>query len=183
MMSGAELFTEHTATAVYPVPDRRASSLQMIRLWILVAAGNLLGVLLSGALLAAADAAIGARTGYVEIGRELVALSTGALFASSILAGALMAMGAWLILSTPPTVSQLASIHVATLIIGVGGLHHSIASSVEAFTALLMSDEIGAGSVARFVGLALLGNLIGGSVLVTVMNYAHIRRGRETEDQ
>jgi formate/nitrite transporter FocA (FNT family) len=97
---------------------------------------------------------------------------------SAILAGWLMALGAWLILATPPTVSQIVSIYIVTFLIGVGGLHHSIAGSVEMFTALLMSDEFTLGQSGRFIGLALFGNLIGGSLFVAVLNYAHIRETR-----
>jgi len=97
---------------------------------------------------------------------------------SAVLAGWLMALGAWLILATPPTVSQIVSIYIVTFLIGVGGLHHSIAGSVEMFTALLMSGEFTIAQSARFIGLALFGNLIGGSLFVAVLNYAHIRETR-----
>ncbi len=178
LSSGAELFTEHTATAVYPVLDRRASVKRLLRLWSIVIGGNLVGAILSAGLLTLADPVVGARSGYIEIGRHLVEFSTLPLMVSAILAGWLMALGAWLILATPPTVSQIVSIYIVTFLIGVGGLHHSIAGSVEMFTALLMSSEFTIAQSARFIGLALVGNLIGGSLFVAVLNYAHIRETR-----
>jgi len=178
LTSGAELFTEHTATAVYPVLDRRATVKRLLRLWSIVIGGNLVGAILSAGLLTLADPVIGARSGYIEIGRHLVEFSTLPLVVSAILAGWLMALGAWLILATPPTVSQIVSIYIVTFLIGVGGLHHSIAGSVEMFTALLMSDEFTIAQSGRFIGLALFGNLIGGSLFVAVLNYAHIRETR-----
>jgi formate/nitrite transporter FocA (FNT family) len=178
LSSGAELFTEHTATAVYPVLDRRATVKRLLRLWSIVIGGNLVGAILSAGLLTLADPVIGARSGYIEIGRHLVTFSTLPLVVSAILAGWLMALGAWLILATPPTVSQIVSIYIVTFLIGVGGLHHSIAGSVEMFTALLMSDEFTIAQSGRFIGLALFGNLIGGSLFVAVLNYAHIRETR-----
>ena len=178
LTSGAELFTEHTATAVYPVLDRRATVTRLLRLWSIVIGGNLIGAFFSAGLLTLADPVIGARSGYIEIGRHLVAFSTPPLVVSAILAGWLMALGAWLILATPPTVSQIVSIYIVTFLIGVGGLHHSIAGSVEMFTALLMSDEFTIAQSGRFIGLALFGNLIGGSLFVAVLNYAHIRETR-----
>jgi formate/nitrite transporter FocA (FNT family) len=60
LMSGSELFTEHTATAVYPVLDRKASVTSLLRLWGIVVSGNLLGALMSAGLLALADPVIGA---------------------------------------------------------------------------------------------------------------------------
>ena len=179
LMSGAELFTEHTATAVYPVLDRRAGVGRLLRLWLVVTAGNLVGAFLSAGLLTLADGVIGAGEGYVHLGRHLVSHDTVPLLASAVLAGWLMALGAWLILATPPDVSQIASIYIVTFLIGLGGLHHSIAGAVEIFAAALSSTEFTAAQVIRFLGLALVGNLVGGSLFVAVFNYAHIRQTRQ----
>jgi formate/nitrite transporter FocA (FNT family) len=184
LTSGAELFTEHTATAVYPVLDRRAGLVKLLRLWVVVVAGNLIGAWLSAGLLALAEPVIGAAAGYIEIGHHLVEPGPFSLLISAILAGWLMALGAWLILATPAGLSQIASIFIVTFLIGLGGLHHSIAGSVEMFVAYLVSDEFTLGESARFITLALGGNLIGGSVFVAMLNYAHIRelqRGAEPE--
>jgi formate/nitrite transporter FocA (FNT family) len=71
------------------------------------------------------------------------------------------------------------SIYIVTFLIGIGGLHHSIAGAVEIFSATMMSDEFSIAQLSRFIGLALLGNLIGGSLFVAVLNYAHIRETRK----
>ncbi len=181
LMSGAELYTEHTATAVYPVLDGRASFTALLRLWVTIVVGNLLGAFVSATLLIGADSVIGAREGYIEIGRHLVAFPSSALLLSAVLAGWLMALGAWLIMATPPTVSQIVSIYIVTFLIGLGGLHHSIAGAVEIFAAVLASNEFGGAEVLRFLSLALLGNLIGGSLFVAALNYAHIRESRKRQ--
>jgi formate-nitrite transporter family protein len=178
--SGAELFTEHTATAVYPVLDRKSSVGRLLRLWVIVAGGNLVGAFFSAGLLTLAEPVIGAREGYIELGRHLVTPSAASLLVSAILAGWLMALGAWLVVATQPGLSQIVSIYIVTFLIGLGGLHHSIAGSVEMFAAILASDEFGLAQAARFTGLALVGNLIGGSLFVAVLNYAHIRETQRT---
>lgn len=175
IMCGTQLFTEHTASAVYPVLDRRGTPAQLLRLWATVLVGNLIGALLSSGLLVAADPVINAEAGYVEIGRHLVMYSGGALFISALLAGWLMALGAWLVLATSPSLSQMASIYIVTFIIGIGGLHHSIAGSVEIFTAYLISDQFLLAEVAAFLGMTIIGNLVGGSIFVALLNYGHIR--------
>jgi formate/nitrite transporter FocA (FNT family) len=179
LTSGAELFTEHTATAVYPVLDRKASFGRLLRLWVIVAGGNLVGAFLSAVLLTLAEPVVGARQGYLAMTAHLVDPPPLALLVSAVLAGWLMALGAWLILATPPTVSQIVSIYIVTFLIGIGGLHHSIAGSVEIFTAnLAHASDITFVQCARFIALALIGNLIGGSLFVAVLNYAHIRETR-----
>lgn len=178
MMSGTELFTEHTAMAVYPVLDRRASVSLLLKLWALVLAGNIAGAALSARLLVAAEDVIQAKAGYISVGGHLVDFAAGPLLVSALLAGWLMALGAWLILATPPTVSQMLSIYLVTFLIGLGGLHHSIAGSAEILTAYFVSDHFSLARVTRFIALAVAGNLLGGSLFVGVLNYGHIRQSQ-----
>jgi len=181
LMGGAELFTEHTATAVYPVLDRRARVLSLLRLWVVVIGANLAGGMISAGLLTAAEPVVGARAGSLAIGQHLAAFDTASLLASALLAGWLMALGAWLILATPPTISQMLSIYIVTFLIGLGGLHHSIAGAVELFAAVFMGSDLAWTMVGRIIGLALLGNLLGGGLFVAALNYAHIRRSQAVD--
>ena len=176
IMSGTQLFTEHTATAVYPVLDRQSNIKALLRLWCLVIAGNMLGALISAGFLTASDGVVGAKAGYIAIGHHLVAFDGGTLFLSALLAGWLMALGAWLVMATQPTLSQMASIYIVTFIIGFGGLHHSIAGSVEMFTAFMISNDFTVSQVVHFIAVAILGNLVGGSIFVALLNYGHIRK-------
>jgi len=163
------------------VLDRRSGVARLLRLWVLVGSGNLLGALGSGALLAAADPVVGAKRGYAEVAHHLVDVETLPLLVSAMLGGWLMALGAWLILATPPTVSQLASIYIVTFLIGVGGLHHSIAGTAEAFAAYFSGGWPSIGQTLRFVGLAAAGNLVGGSFFVASLNYGHIRQSQKVD--
>jgi formate/nitrite transporter FocA (FNT family) len=86
-----------------------------------------------------------------------------------------MALGAWLAVGSRRTIAQITVIYLVTFLIGAGGLHHSIAGSVEMFTAMFPSSGFTTTMTVRFVGIALLGNLIGGSCFVALPNYAHIR--------
>lgn len=182
IMSGTELFTEHTATAVYPVLDRRSSVWDLLRLWGIVGVGNLVGAVGTAALLTMAEDVVDASEGFLSVGHHLVGVDTWPLVGSSILAGWLMALGAWLILATPPAVSQMVSIYIVTFLIGIGGLHHSIAGAAEIFTAFSISGgfagDFAVAQVARFIALSMVGNLIGGSLFVAGLNYGHIRESR-----
>lgn len=176
IMSGTQLFTEHTATAVYPILAKRGNVKQLLRLWLVVILGNEIGAIGSAGLLTLADEVILARDGYILIGHHLVDQDYLTLLVSSLLAGWLMALGGWLVLVTFPALSQMICIYIVTFLIGLGGLHHSIAGSVEMFTALLISDEYTIFQGLHFIGLALVGNLMGGSIFVAGFNYSHIRR-------
>lgn len=89
--------------------------------------------------------------------------------------------GAWLIMSTAPMLSQIVVIYIVTFVIGIGGLHHSIAGSVEIFSAYFIGHSLVVSEVVRFISVAVLGNLIGGSVFVALLNYAHIRKTQSVE--
>jgi formate/nitrite transporter FocA (FNT family) len=179
IMSGTELFTEHTATAVYPVLEGKADRLQLFRLWAIVFLGNMLGAIVGALLLTGTDQVIQAERGYIHIAHHLVEYGNLSLLFSAVLAGWLMALGGWLALATTPALSQIICIYIVTFLIGLGGLHHSIAGSVEMFTALFISDHFSLLQGVRFIGLAMLGNLIGGSVFVATLNYGYIRKTQE----
>ena len=181
IMSGTELFTEHTATAVYPVLDRRTALRKMLRLWGLVLAGNLLGALAAAGLLALCEPVLLAGPGYAQLAHHLIAFDPLPLLGSAVLAGWMMGMSAWLVLSTPADVSQIVCVYIVTFLIGLGGLHHSIAGAVEAFVGLLTVPGFGAADAVYFLLIAVPGNLIGGSIFVAALNYAHIRQSRQAE--
>ncbi len=182
ILSGGQLFTEHTATALYPVLDRRQPFAKLLRLWVIVLFGNLVGAAGSAGLHLMVADIVHAREGYLEIGRHLIKFESWPLFFSGILAGWLMALGAWLVLSSPRLIAQMYAIYLVTFLIGIGGLHHSIAGSAEMFTAMVMFDEFSVASAARFISVAVIGNLVGGGVFVALLNYAYIRQTQSLED-
>ncbi len=176
ILNRSELFTEHTALAVYPALDKKCSFVSVLRLWALVLVGNLVGTLISAVLLSSADAIVEAERGYIYVAHHLLSFSAYQTFISAVLAGWLMALGGWIILGMHISSATIISIYIVTFLIGIGGLHHSIAGSAEVFTAFLLSDEIPASKIGIFLLTAVPGNLIGGSFFVAALNYAQIRR-------
>ena len=179
IMSRTQLFTENTATALYPALDRRSGVYPVLRLWVIVIAGNLVGAWLSARLLFSADTIVQARAGYLLAARHLVEPGAKPLFISAVLAGWLMALGGWLVLSTSAGISQILCLYLVTFLIGLARLHHSIAGAVEIFAACLFGDGYSYVQAFRFIGIALAGNLAGGSIFVALLNYGHIRKTQE----
>lgn len=176
IMSRTELFTEHTALAVYPYLEKLCSLTKLLQLWMTVLAGNLVGTTLSAVLLNLAEPVINAEMGYIYVAEHLVNFTGFQIFISAMLAGWLMALGSWLILSMSTSSSQILGIYIVTFLIGIGGLHHSIAGSAELFTVLIMSNAITSMDVMHTLFFAIIGNLVGGSFFVAILNYAHIRK-------
>jgi hypothetical protein len=113
-------------------------------------------------MLAAADEVIGPQSGYLYLAAHITSYPLKVILISSVLAGWLMALGAWVILGTHSNGSQILSIYIVTFIIGVGGLHHSIAGSVELMAAYFSNPGVDFWSLPPTIGVMLLGNMIGG---------------------
>ncbi len=176
IMSRTQLFTEHTARAVYPFLDNKVKLTDVFYVWAVVLGGNLIGTLISSFLISGADTVISARPGYLYIAEHLISHSNSEIFISAVLAGWLMAQGGWLIASTSQALAQISCIFVVTFLIGIGGLHHSIAGSAEIFTGLIFSDNPQVYDSLRFLLFAIIGNLVGGSIFVAILNYGHIKK-------
>lgn len=182
ILSRTQLFTEHTATAVYPVLDSKATVWGLLRLWGIVVLGNLMGASISGLILNSADAVVGARQGYLMLADHILHFDSGSLFISAVLAGWLMALGAWIVLASHSSVSQILSIYIVTFIIGLGGLHHSIAGTVELMAAYFSNPEMTFEKIPLALLTMLIGNMVGGSVFVAMLNYGHIRQSQKSTD-
>jgi formate/nitrite transporter FocA (FNT family) len=176
IMSGTQLFTEHTATAVYPVLDRKKRVRDLFKILTLILFGNLCGTFLSSMLIALADPVTSAQAGYISIARHILHHSDGHVFISAILAGWLMAQGSWLVNSTSHNSSQIIYIYIATFLIGIGGLHHSIVGSAEVFGYFFLQPNAEIGLILKFLVIASFGNFVGGSFFVATLNYAHIKQ-------
>jgi formate-nitrite transporter family protein len=73
------------------------------------------------------------------------------------------------------TLSQTFFVFLATFFIGLLGLHHCIAGSIEVLLGVFSGQGADAGSYARFLLLSTLGNIVGGAVFVALFKYGHIR--------
>jgi formate/nitrite transporter FocA (FNT family) len=173
-----QLFTENTLEPVLPLLERRTAHAlgRLLRLWAIVLPVNLVG--------AALFAFLAARTPLVEPGLGDVLLSVareatdgGALlvFYKAIFAGWLVALMAWLLAATHETASQILLVWLTTAPIAALGFKHSIAGATEAFYRVFAGDA-GIGSmVASFELPALAGNIVGGVVLVALLNHGQAK--------
>ncbi|WP_088183746.1 formate/nitrite transporter family protein [Sphingobium sp. Z007] len=171
-----QLFTESTVTAVLPVATKPTGQNigRLMRLWLCVIVGNLVGVTLVSALMA----------GEIIITHEqrLIALDLlGKLelqpwhrtLTLAIPAGFIMAAIAWVLPSAKG--SEFWVIFTLTYVIALGGFAHVVTGSSQV-TFLWLSGSISmAESWLAFTLPALLGNIIGGSGLFAVLAHGQMR--------
>ncbi len=171
------LFTEHTTSAVLPVLAKRAGISKVFRLWAIVLIGNLIGC----TLIAAFIGIIGPRLGVIDvselghIAHKLLAHEWWLMLISAIVAGWIMGLLAWLVVASRETMSQIAVVILTTFVIGIAGLHHSIAGSIEVLMGFFAGTGVTLGDYGVFILWAVIGNAIGGVVFVALLKFGHVR--------
>lgn len=174
ILGRSELFTEHTALAVLPVLDGKASVGALGRLWGLVWISNLIGALFFSwfAVVVIDELGIAGVAAFEHISLRLIEPAWWVIILSGILAGWLMGLLSWLVTAGRDTISQVFFVWLVATSIGLAGLHHSIAGTVEVLMGLFAGAGVGWVDFGGFLVWTTLGNAIGGVVFVLV-KYGH----------
>jgi len=167
------LFTEQTSVLALPVLNGQRSILELLTIWSIVIIGNLLGgilfVFFVGDL--ASQLKLFDRETMVKISVHILNQSYWVLLLSSIFAGWLMGLLTWLLNSTTEALTRILLIILITGTIGFVGFHHSIVGNIEVFAGFFYSDHISLSDYLGFLVLTLLGNGIGGAIVVALFKY------------
>jgi formate-nitrite transporter family protein len=175
----AQLFTENTLYPVVLILDERRylgrHLRQTLRLWSVVFSANVLGALLF-ALLAIRTGALPAETSsqLVTLGVGSVTGTASHFFWSGTVGGWLIALVAWMVTASQWTIGQVVMIWLLAFVVGIGKFAHCIATSGEILAAVVA----GAASIdgyLRWLLFATLGNITGGVIIVSVLNYGQVR--------
>jgi formate/nitrite transporter FocA (FNT family) len=173
-----QLFTENTLTVMLPLMEQRdrATARNVLRLWGVVLAGNLVGAALFGLVIARTEAM--APEVYVALKRmavEAIPPSFEVSLLGGVFAGWLIALVVWLLPFAES--ARLWVIVIVTYVVGLAGMSHVIVGAVDA-SFLVASGGAGLGEVLRLIVLpALLGNILGGVALVAALNHAQVVAG------
>lgn len=179
-----QLFTENTLFPVALLLKERHGLGVTARLWIVVLVGNVIGAIVF-AFLAMRTPAL-----TPVIREELTTLGASAaghpfitIFWTAIFAGWLIALVAWLVTASTDTTAQILCVMLLTYVVGLGHFAHSIAGSAEVLCAVL-GGTLGAADYVRWLAAAVAGNVVGGVVIVALINYAQVRaRHAQPEDK
>ena len=178
ILGRSELFTEHTALAMFPVLRGAATVRQLSRLWALIYVSNLTGAV----LFAFFSTELGLRLGVVDaeafgtISQELVRHDVTTILLSGLAAGWLMGLLSWLVAAAQDTLSRIAVVWLVTFGMGFAGLHHCIVGSVEVLGGVFANAGTTPGAYGHFLLWTTLGNIVGGVMLVAVVKYSHAVR-------
>jgi formate/nitrite transporter FocA (FNT family) len=171
----AQLFTENTLYPVILVLDERQYLPETLRLWAVVFISNVLGAF-AFSLLAIKTAALKPEIAFqlVKLGTQAVGTPSAHYFWSGIIGGWLIALVAWVVTASHWTIGQLVMVWLLTFVVGIGKFAHCIATSGEILSAVL-AGAVPAHSYFYWLLLATLGNIVGGVMIVSLLNYGQVR--------
>lgn len=171
----AQLFTENTLYPVIVVLDEHRYLVKTLRLWGIVYGSNILGAFLFALLVIRSNALL------PEISTQLVQMGISALdgtgshfFWSGIIGGWIIALVAWVVTASHWTIGQLVMVWLLTFVVGAGKFAHCIVTSGEVLAAV-MAGAVSGGAYFHWLALATLGNIVGGTVIVSLLNYGQVR--------
>ena len=174
-----QLFTENTLTVVLPLLLHKdiATLMRMLRLWVVVLVGNLVGTFLFALCLAKIqlfDAST--ERALSAVGLAHLGAGMGTVFVRAIFAGWLIALMVWLLPAAES--ARVWIIILLTYIIGIAGFNHVIAGSTTMFY-LVVTKAISFGDyITQFFVPTLLGNMVGGISLVAALGHAQVLGGK-----
>ncbi|RKD88063.1 formate/nitrite transporter FocA (FNT family) [Halopiger aswanensis] len=167
-----QLFTENTLPPVALVLERLTSVPALLSVWAIVLIGNFAGGTL-GAFFLASTGVFSPDVMETAVGISNAGLETAwwPTFFKGAFAGLIVAGVVWLDYASQETVARLVLIYIAFLAIPLGNLYHVVVSATEVMFLVFRGEVALATGAVEFVLPVLLGNTIGGVVLVTVVNY------------
>ena len=172
-----QLFTENTITMVLPVmaEPTRANLAAMARSWSIILAANLAGTLVASLFCSWTPVlAQGVLDAMLAVSHHAMDKTWAVFFFQAITAGFLMAVMVWLLPGAAG--NPVPVIFLMTYLIAISGSAHIVAGSMEAFM-LVVNGRMGAWqALAGFALPAILGNVVGGTVLFALLSHAQVMR-------
>jgi len=179
ILGSQQLFTENTLMPIVPLLARRGWKLlrSVARLWGIVFVANIVGAAIFAVVCGSTEIFdLDTRTAFAALGREAMEGSLLLKFARAIFAGWIIALMVWML----PAASEgkIAVIVVMTWLIGVTGLAHIIAGSVEVLYLSVIGEQPWSTYFTDYMWPVLLGNILGGVTLVAALNHAQVTSGK-----
>ncbi len=179
-----QLFTENTLAPMLPLLHHRdlKTMRQVLKLWALVLSANIIGTWAMGYALAHTDV-FEPRVwdAFIQIGQHTVEGSFTATFVRAIFAGWLIALMMWLLPAVSGSRPHI--IIIMTYILALAQFSHIIAGSVDCAFMVQVGKVSLSDYVLVFFVPTLLGNVLGGTTLVALLNYGQVAAELEKVQQ
>ncbi len=172
IVGGYQLYTENTLPPVVLVLERLASLPRLLWIWSVVVVGNFVGGGL-GALVLARTGVLSpeAAEAAAYLSRKGIETPFWTLFFKAAFAGLIVAGVVWLVYAVNDATARLVVVYLSFLAVPFGNLFHVVVSFTETMYLAFAGGVALVPALGGFVFPVLLGNTVGGVLLVTVVNY------------
>ena len=177
----SELFSENFFDPVAAAIEERGSHVwaRLARLWLTILVLNLVG----GAVLVAVmtvDGALptGSAESLVRVAEEVAGKPWLATLARAVLAGALITLLSYMLKGTNTVAAQILVAYMVGFFLALGPFDHVVVSALHILFGIWLSAAVSYGDLAANIGLATIGNLLGGILLITLTHTAQVKGWR-----
>jgi formate-nitrite transporter family protein len=177
----SQLFTENTLYPVALVLAERKHLRNTLRLWSVVLPANLAGAL-GFAAIAVFTPALDPRlvNAMSQYGAGALNHSLATVFWSGIIAGWIIALTAWLVSGSHSITGSVMIIWMLTFFVALGNFAHCIATSCEILVTVFAGHATWT-AYGSWLFFAASGNIVGGVVLVTLLEYGQAIFAEDSE--
>jgi formate/nitrite transporter FocA (FNT family) len=178
ILGRSQLFTENTLYPVALMLAEKKHFFSTLRLWALVFPANIFGAFLF-ALLAVKTGALKPEfvVQLAKLGTESVSITPAHAFWSGVVGGWIIATVAWLVSASHSITGSVMLIWTMTFIVGIGHFSHCVASSGEILSTVLYGQATFS-QFFHWLAPATAGNIAGGVLLVTLLEYGQSKLDR-----
>jgi formate/nitrite transporter FocA (FNT family) len=175
VLARQQLFTESTLTAILPVVTRRNVKTLMAaaRLWGIVLITNLIGTWIFAAMVHVPQIfPADVNAAMQDLAQQAIPPIFFATLLRAFFAGWLIALMVWILPSAQS--ARLLTVLMVTYVVALAHLSHIVAGSAEAAYSVLSGTATFGQYFTLFLLPTLIGNIIGGVLMVTVLNHGSI---------
>jgi formate-nitrite transporter family protein len=179
ILGSQQLYTENTLTPIVPLMTRKSGEMlgRVLRLWGIVLVTNLLGTIIFAWVVARTTLFdMEVHSAFLSLASEALRGDFATTFVRAIFAGWLIALLVWMLPGAET--EQVPVIIGMTYLVGLAGLAHIIAGSVEVAYLVARGAATWGDYLGRFVLPTALGNTLGGVTLVAALNHAQVTGGK-----
>jgi formate/nitrite transporter FocA (FNT family) len=175
-----QLFTENTLTAIIPLLARRnvTTLVRVLQLWAVVLAANLVGAHLFAWVVGNTPMfSPDVQAAMLSVAQQAANVTFGTAILRGIFAGWLIAMVVWMLAAIDT--GRIMVIVILTYLVGLAGLTHIIAGSVDVLFLAMVGAKSWLAVVWGYMLPTLIGNTIGGVSLTAALNHAQVVAGMQ----
>lgn len=149
---------------------------RLLQLWVTILVLNLVGGAVLVAVLTVEGALpSGSPEALIGVAEEVVAKEWPATLARAVLAGALITLLSYMLKAVNSVTGRILVAYMVGVFLALGPFDHVVVSALHVLFGVWLSDAVSYSELLANIGLATLGNIAGGLLLITLTHSAQVK--------